>query len=161
MALYARFARVFGGDEKLREFWFDMARDEARHVGALELVSTVLGFEDKLEQQSPVSLENATIVRLRKLLDQHGKGDQEPPTLTHALAIAVDIEETEVEDLVGDMLKALQGREEYERYLRLLVHDMGDLSFMIEQYTHDPELLRRCDALVERHADALRNSRAG
>lgn len=161
MALYARFARVFAGDEKLREFWFDMARDEARHVGALELVSTVLGFEDKLEQQSPVSLENATIVRLRNLLDQHGKGDPEPPSLTHALAIAVDIEETEVEDLVGDMLKALQGREEYERYLRLLVHDMGDLSFMIEQYTHDPELLRRCDALVERHADALRNSRAG
>ena len=31
-----------------------MARDEARHVGALDLVTTVLDFEGMLDQPSPV-----------------------------------------------------------------------------------------------------------
>ncbi|MFZ1121689.1 MAG: ferritin family protein, partial [Candidatus Binataceae bacterium] len=42
MALYARFAKTFAGHPRLHEFWFGMARDEARHVGALDLVTTVL-----------------------------------------------------------------------------------------------------------------------
>lgn len=159
MRLYARFARAFAGDARLHEFWFAMARDEAQHVGALELVSTVLGFEGTLDQPSPVSFESSTVQRLRGLLQTYGSDQAAQLPIDRALGIAVDIEETELEDLVGDLLKvALQGGGEYERYLRLLVHDMGDLSYMVEQYTRDPELLRRCDQMVDRHAEALRHS---
>src|SRR5215813_7785874 len=49
MSLYARLAKLFGEEPKFQDFWFGMARDEARHVGALDLVWTVLDLEDKLD----------------------------------------------------------------------------------------------------------------
>src|SRR5437016_7615043 len=73
MALYARFSKLFARDPKLQEFWFSMARDEALHVGALDLVSTVLDFEGVLDRHSPISLEDATIVRLRELLQRSSR----------------------------------------------------------------------------------------
>jgi rubrerythrin len=158
MRLYTRLSAVFARDPKLKEFWFAMARDEALHVGALELVSTVLELEGKLELSSPISIDNATVRRLTALLERHCNDAIPSITIADALRIAVDIEESEVEDMVGDLLKATQATGEYQRYLRLLVHDLGDLSYMIEQYCHDSELLGRCDRLVNRHAEALRLS---
>jgi rubrerythrin len=156
MALYARFARSFADDPALHDFWFGMARDEARHVGALNLVSTVLEFEGMLDKPSPISLENSTIVRLRALLDRHRSEGE--VGIGRALEIALEVEETELEDLVGDLLKAVEQGDEYERCMRLLVHDLGELSYMIEQHSHDPDLLQRCDALVNRHAETLRRA---
>jgi rubrerythrin len=159
MALYASFAKVFTSDSALHEFWFGMARDEARHVGALDLVSTVLNLEGKLDQPSPVSLDDATIGRLQKLHADFENRAKPGLSLEQALRIALEVEETELEDLVADLLKALKS-DEYERCLRLLVHDLGELSYMIEQNSQDPELLRRCDELVNRHAEELRKSAA-
>ncbi len=158
MALYARFAKLFGADAKLREFWFGMARDEARHVAALDLVSTVLDLEEKLEMASPISLEDATIRRLRAILDRaeaEAGGSRNFP-LKRALETALEIEETELEDKVGYLLKALQDPEEYGRCLRLLVHDLGELSYMIERHCDDAALLQRCDAIVNHHMATLR-----
>ena len=157
MALYASFAKLFAGESALHDFWFGMARDEARHVGALDLVSTVLDLEGKLDQQSPVSLDEATIARLRELHTRFANRAKPGLSLEQALNIALEVEETELEDLVADLLKALKS-DEYERCLRLLVHDLGELSYMIEQKSQDPELLQRCDALVNRHAEELRKA---
>jgi len=159
MALYASFAKLFAGDSALHDFWFGMARDEARHVGALDLVTTVLNLEGKLDQTSPVSLDDATILRLRDLHAEFENRAKPGLSLEQALKIALEVEETELEDLVADLLKALKS-DEYERCLRLLVHDLGELSYMIEQNSQDPELLRRCDELVNRHAEELRKSAA-
>ena len=158
MALYARFAKLFANDTALQDFWFGMARDEARHVGALDLVTTVLDQEAMLDKQSPISLEDATIVRLRGLLEKSRRDAAPGITLERALRIALEVEETELEDLVSDLLKALQSPDEYERCLRLLVHDLGELSYMIERHCQDPALLSRCDALVNRHAETLRHT---
>jgi hypothetical protein len=160
MALYARFAKTFAANPRLHEFWFGMARDEARHVGALDLVTTVLDFEDMLDRPSPVALEDATIARLSALLERGTREAAGGVEIERALALALEVEETELEDKVGDLLKALQQRDEYERCMRLLVHDLGELSYMIEQYCQDPALLQRCDALVNHHAETLRRSAA-
>ena len=160
MALYARFAKTFAAHPRLREFWFGMARDEARHVGALDLVTTVLDLEGMLDRPSPVVLEDATVARLSALLDRGTREVESAMEIERALAVALEVEETELEDKVGDLLKALQQRDEYERCMRLLVHDLGELSYMIEQYCQDPALLQRCDALVNRHAETLRLSAA-
>ena len=160
MALYARFAKLFASEPALHEFWFGMARDEARHVGALDLVSTVLDFEGVLDKPSPIPLLAGTIERLRKLLDRYLGEPDSAFDLGRALAIAVEVEETELEDMVGDLLKALQEHDEYERCQRLLVHDLGELSYMIEQYCQDAALLQRCDELVDHHAETLRNKAA-
>jgi hypothetical protein len=157
MELYARLGKLYAREPEIRDFWLGMARDEARHVGALELVSTILGLDDKLDQPSPVSLEDSTIVRLRDLLERHRRDIRPGLPIADALRIAVELEETELEDLVADLLKAVQATDEHRRSLRLLVHDLGELSYMIERNCQDPELLQRCDALVERHAEALRH----
>jgi rubrerythrin len=160
MALYARFANIFRHDPKLHEFWFSMARDEARHVGALALVSTVLELEGVLDQLSPIATRAGEVERLRALLAHYLDEPAEVVTLTRALAIALEVEETELEDMVGDLLRALKRNDEYERCQRLLVHDLGELSYMIEQHCHDPALLQRCDELVNHHAETLRNRAA-
>ncbi|HEY9157747.1 hypothetical protein [Candidatus Binatus sp.] len=158
MALYARFAKIFAREPGMQDFWFAMARDEARHVGALDLVATVLDQESMLDKPSPISLEDATIVRLRALLEKSQRDAMPGIKLERALEIALDVEETELEDLVSDLLKALQAPDEYERCLRLLVHDLGELSYMIERHSANPALLSRCDALVNRHAETLRHT---
>ncbi|HVN27412.1 MAG TPA: hypothetical protein VMT64_02940 [Candidatus Binataceae bacterium] len=157
MALYAGFAKLFATDPKLHEFWFGMARDEARHVGALDLVSTVLDLEGKLDQPSPVSLDDAAITRLKALHAGFEKRARPGLNLEQALEIALEVEETELEDLVADLLKA-SNSDEYERCLRLLVHDLGELSYMIEHNAENAELLHRCDELVNRHAEELRKA---
>jgi hypothetical protein len=158
MALYARFAKIFRDHPTQHEFWFGMARDEARHVGALELVATVLAFEGALEQPSPVPMQDEAIARLRALIERHLMAPAEKIGIEQALAIALEVEETELEDLVGDLLRALQHHDEYARCQRLLVHDLGELSYMIEQCCHDPALLQRCDELVNHHAETLRKA---
>ncbi len=155
MLLYARFARLFARDRQLHEFWFGMARDEARHVGALDLVSTVLELEGKIDQPSPVALDASTVAKLKLLHANFGAEAKPGLPIGQALGIALEVEETELEDLVADLLKAVKS-DEYERCLRLLVHDLGELSYMIERHCQDPRLLQRCDALVNRHAEALR-----
>ena len=160
MALYARFAKTFATHPRLHEFWFGMARDEARHVGALDLVATVLDFEGMLDRASPVALDDATVARLAALLERGAREAASGLAIERALALALEVEETELEDKVGDLLKALQQHDEYERCMRLLVHDLGELSYMIEQYCQDPALLQRCDELVNHHAETLRLSGA-
>jgi rubrerythrin len=158
MALYVRLAKIFAHEPERQDFWFGMARDEARHVGALDLVGSVLEQEGILDKECPVSLEDATIVRLRGLLDKFQREAAGQVAFDRALEMALELEETELEDVVSDLLKALQEPDEYERCLRLLVHDLGELSYMIERHAANPGLLARCDALVNRHAETLRKS---
>jgi rubrerythrin len=157
MALYARLAKLFAAERKLQDFWFGMARDEARHVGALDLVWTVLDLEGKLDAPGPISLEDSAIVKLRELLARFHREAKPGLRIQRALQMALEVEETELEDLVADLLKAVQAPDEYERCLRLLVHDLGELGYMIEHNCQDSSLLARCDALCDRHAEALRH----
>src|SRR5271170_8066060 len=89
MLLYARFAKIFAEDRKLHEFWFGMARDEARHVGALDLVSTVLDLEGKLDQPSPIALDAATIDKLRLLHANFDAVAKPGLSIEHALGVAL------------------------------------------------------------------------
>jgi len=157
MALYARFAKIFNGQPRLHEFWFGMARDEARHVGALGLVATVLELEGVIDGPSPVPVQESEMTRVRAMIEHYMSEPDSAFPIERTLAIAVEIEESELEDLVGDLLKALQERGEYERCQRLLIHDLGELSYMIEQHCQDPALLSRCDDLVNHHAATLRH----
>ena len=97
---------------------------------------------------------------LREVIEHYMTQPDSAFSIERALTIAVEVEESELEDLVGDLLQALQERSEYERCQRLLVHDLGELSYMIEQYCQDPGLLSRCDGLVNHHAETLRHAAA-
>ncbi len=59
-----------------------------------------------------------------------------------------------------DMMKVVKSPEWRERAIQLLIHDLGDLSYMIERYTPNEMLLARADALVERRVGGLGRRRA-
>jgi hypothetical protein len=62
---------------------------------------------------------------------------------------------------VLDLLSALKGEHERERAMKILIHDLGDLSFMIERYSANRALLAKGDKLIEQRVNRLRNPSAG
>ncbi len=158
MELYCRFEIQFPEPQAVRMFWLDMAEHESRHVGALALVAGLLESQT-LRGLPPVpTTAHRHIARLRGLLDETEAEVASGVSLTRAFELTLEIESSEVEDLVLDLLQLLRGAQKRERAARSLLHDLSDLSFMIERYADDPSLLRRADRIIERelrrHEDA-------
>jgi len=157
MLLYCKFESRFGAVEELRAFWFEMAQHESRHFGALALVAGLLDRSWKPGFQTVTLLAPARVQHLRRLLRRfHAEADKEL-SIDRAFAMAVQLEGSEIEDVVLDLLHALRGESEHERAIRALMHDLGDLGYMIEKHSADPELLARADRLLERQVGRLRS----
>lgn len=156
MRLYCQFENRFSEPEEVRAFWFDMAQHESRHYGALALVKGLLDSAPTRTLPAPVALERERLLHLRRLLAALEREARAGVTLQRAFEMALEVEGSEVEDLVLDLLSALKGEAERERAVQLLIHDLGDLSYMIEKYTRDRKLLARVDSLIENEVARLR-----
>ncbi len=147
MGIYVRLAAAFPDNTELREFWMSMARHEAGHVGALELFAVLLqnsADELSVSDQSGQQLEEAEAT-IEALYEEAGAG----VTVERAFEIALDLEGSELEDLVLDLIGCLGDAPQRDQAEKMLLHDLSDLSLMIEKYSHDEELLARADQLVE------------
>ena len=160
MTLYTAFVSQHGADPELAKFWLTMARHEAGHFGALALVESMIQNDPNLEVGRKVWFDEVTVVRLRSLLGAYLREAQRPVTVERALEMAIDLESSELEDVVVDLMQVVKDTVWREQAIHFLIHDLGDLSYMIECYCQDQSLLSRCDELVERHAEALRQSSA-
>ncbi len=165
MELYCRFELLFCEPEPVKMFWLDMAEHESRHVGALALVAGLLECDSRRQMPLVSATAARHVARLESLLDSaEGEADA-GLSLTRAFEIALDIESSEIEDLVLDLLQVLRGGTERERAARSLIHDLGDLSLMIERFGNDPKLLARADRVVEselkRHGETARRLVSG
>jgi hypothetical protein len=156
MQLYCRFEALFPEPKQVHRFWFDMAQHESRHFGALGLVAGLLESAPERTLPAAPSLRREHVVHYRELLSRAEAEARKGVTLTRAFEIALELEGSEIEDLVLDLLQALKGEMERERAVQLLIHDLGDLSFMIERYARSPSLLARADAMVEQQLARLR-----
>lgn len=150
MALYAEFVRIFADDPELRQFWFHMARHEAAHCGALMLVDCVLRNDPDLGGETKVLFDTSTGIRLRSLLAGYRRELRRGITRERAFEMAVDLESSELEDVVVDLLQVVQDPGWRDQAVKMLIHDLSDMSYMIEKHTKDERLLARADALVER-----------
>jgi hypothetical protein len=155
MQIYCRFEDAFAEPEEVRAFWFVMARHESQHFGALALVAALLGGNRQrpLPAAPPVTAEQ--VEQFRSILDRLEEEARGSVSLPRALEMAVEIESSEVEDLVLALLSLLKGARERERAVRSLIHDLGDLSYMIEKYARDRGLLARVDSLIEEQVERL------
>ena len=148
MSTYVKLAAAFKSESELHDFWMSMARHEAGHVGALELLEVMLERAETppaAPTVGPAAAEaEATIERVHKEADG-------PVSVARAFELAIELESAEVEDLVLDLFATLGDAEERDQAEQMLVHDLSDLSLMIEKHTGDEALLARADALVERH----------
>lgn len=154
MALYAGFLSTFSEDEELRNFWFNMARGEAGHCGALLLVECILREAPGADGGAKIRFDMSTGVRLRSLLAGYRREQRRGVSIERAFEMAVDLEGSELEDVVVDLLQVVPDRGWRDRAVKMLVHDMGDLSYMIERHTRNADLLARADALVEHRASS-------
>jgi len=154
MDLYVVFVAAFPRPEEVRNFWFTMARHEAFHCGALLLVESVLR-NDARSGQASVRFDAKTVARLRALLAAYMREARRGVTLERALEMAIDLEASELEDVVADMLKVVKNPQWRDRAIQLLIHDLGNLSYLVERHTGNEQLLARADALVERRVGAL------
>lgn len=160
MRLYCRFESRFAEPAEVRRFWFDMAQHESNHFGALALVAALLDETPGRALASVPSLTRAHVERVRTQLDRIETEAAGGVTLPRALALALEVECSEIEDLVLDLLTAFKGSVERERAVKLLIHDLGDLSYMIEKYTTDQTLLARADHVIECEVSRLRGRAA-
>ena len=159
MALYCRFESLFPEPEEVRAFWFDMAQHESRHFGALALVAGLLDSTPKRSLPAAPALTRAHVLRFQKLLADAEAETRRGLTLSRAFELTLSIEGSELEDLVLDLLSAVRGERERERAVQLLIHDLGDLSYMIEKYGDSGALLSEADRCIEQHLARLRRSR--
>jgi len=150
MALYTLFVRTFKAPPDLRRFWFNMARHEAGHCGTLSLVESLVEMQPRLMGSRTVSFDPQIVVRLRSLLTAYLAEAKRGAGLERAFEMALDIESSEFEDVVVDLLQFIRDPLWHDEAMQLLIHDVGDLSYMIEKFTHNEALLRRADELVER-----------
>jgi rubrerythrin len=150
MALYVAFVKAFPRPDEVRNFWFTMARHEAGHCGALALVESIIESDPRAAAKTRVWFDPRTVTRLRSLLTAYLREAREGVTLERAFEMAIDLEASELEDVVVDMMKVVKNPEWRSRGIQLLIHELGDLSYMIERHTPNEALLARADALVER-----------
>jgi len=160
MALYTRFARVFDEHEELRTFWFTMARHEAGHLGALHMVESILENEPDLAEHTKVWFDPSTVVRLRSLLSVYSREAAKGISVERAFEMAIDLEGSELEDVVVELLHVVREKAVRDQAIKLLIHDLSDLSYMVEKFTQNEALLARADELVDRRIDTLRVSPA-
>jgi hypothetical protein len=159
MALYVAFVKAFPRPEEVRNFWFGMARHEAAHCGALALVEGILESDPRAAAKTRIWFDPTTATRLRSLLTAYLREARSGVTLERAFEMAIDLEASELEDVVVEMMKVVKSPEWRQRAIQLLIHDLGDLSYMIERHTPNESLLARADALVERRVGGLRHAR--
>ena len=156
MQLYCRYENLFPAPDKVRAFWFDMAEHESRHYGALAMVAGLLESAPERTLPAAPALTRAHVDHLRTLLDRAEAEAQPGITLNRAFEAALAIESSEIEDLVLDLLSALKGERERERAAQILIHDLGDLSYMIEKFGSSRTLLAQVDELIEQRLNRLR-----
>ena len=156
MQLYCRYETRFQHPAEVRRFWFEMAEHESRHFGGLAMVASLLECTPERTLPAAPALTRAHVEHLRALLDKAEAEAQTDISLTRAFATALEIECSEIEDLVLDLLTVLKGERERERAVQLAMHDLGDLSYMIERFGNDRALLARVDRLIEQQVTRLR-----
>src|SRR5262249_27437511 len=160
MALYVGFVQAFPRPEEVRNFWFSMARHEAGHCGALALVEAIVESDPARAKTARVWFDEGTVARLRALLTAYLREVRAGGvSVERAFEMAIDVEASELEDVVVDMLSVVRSPRWRERAIQLLLHDLGDLSYMVERYTKNEALLARADALIERHLGGLKRRR--
>ena len=156
MQLYCMYETRFQHPAEVRRFWFDMAEHESRHFGGLAMVAGLLESTPERTLPAAPALTREHVERLRARLDQAEVEARTDISLTRAFETALEIECSEIEDLVLDLLTALKGERERERAVQLAIHDLGDLSYMIERHSKDRALLARVDRMIEKQVHRLR-----
>jgi hypothetical protein len=101
--VYFRFSHLFMGRPQLRDFWWEMARQEEQHGLILQACKVVIqNYED--EKVDPlISRENAQ--RLREVIQSYLNRGIPSITVDEAFKIALEIETSEIDAIYSKLLQ--------------------------------------------------------
>lgn len=146
MGLYTRLAATFRDEPELHRFWMSMARHEAGHVGALALVAALL---EQAGESLHLIVDDTVVREAGAVIEGLHAESAKPVSVDRAFEIAVELESLELEDLVLDLVHILSDPAARNQAEQMLLHDLSDLSLMIEKHCKGEELLAKADGLVE------------
>ena len=160
MALYMQFTRVFEDQEELRKFWFGMARHEASHLERWPSSKAWLRTTRMLQRAARSGSTPQPWFASALSLTPYSREAGKKVSVERAFEMALDVEGSELEDVVVDLLHVVREQMVRDQAVKFLIHDLSDLSYMVEKFTNDEALLARADALVDHRVDALAADRA-
>ena len=145
--IYYRFSHLFLARQELRDFWWEMAREEEQHANILRACrELILNYtDDSLDPM--ISSDNADKVaaRLQSYLDQG------TPTLAieDAFRVALEIESSEIDVIYGKLLE-LGGPQIGKTMENLGVPaavQRQKLKAALRRFCSDPELVQAAERL--------------
>jgi len=145
--IYYRFSHLFLDDGDLRDFWWEMAREEEQHACILAACRAVIVNyeEDAIDPMISQDKARELEARLRAYL---GRGTPRL-SVNDAFKIALEIEHSEIDVIYGKLLQ-LGGPQIGKTMENLGVPasvQRQKLKAALRQYCSDPELLRGAEQL--------------
>lgn len=145
--IYYRFSHLFLADPALRDFWWEMAREEEQHASILAACwEIILNYED--ETLDP-EISRDTADRLRDKLRAFLARGTPSLSVEDAFRIALDIESSEIDVIYGKLLR-LGGPQIGKTMENLGVPaavQRQKLKAALRRFCSDPDLLRAADRL--------------
>jgi hypothetical protein len=145
--IYYRFSHLFLNERELRNFWWEMAREEEQHASILAACREIIGNyeEDSLDPMLSSGKADELARRLHFFLSRG------TPTLgvEEAFKIALDIESSEIDVIYGKLLQ-LGGPQIGKTMENLGVPasvQRQKLKVSLRRFCVDPELLRAAESL--------------
>lgn len=101
--IYFRFSHLFLGNPELRDFWWEMAREEEQHACILQACRALIeNYQDETLDPT-ISHDKAEALSLR--LDAFLARGTASLTVEEAFRIALDIESSEIDAIYGKLLQ--------------------------------------------------------
>jgi len=145
--IYYRFSHLFLTHPELRDFWWDMAREEEQHASILAACrELIVNYEDEtLDPTISSDIADRLGARLRAFLDRG------TPSLgvEDAFKIALDIETSEIDVIYGKLVQL--GGPQIGRTMENLgvpaAVQRQKLKSALRRFCSDPDLLRAAEIL--------------
>ena len=145
--IYYRFSHLFLARPELRDFWWEMAREEEQHASILAACrEMIINYED--EALDP-EISSATADRLNTKLREFLARGTPSIEIEDAFRIALDIENSEIDVIYGKLVQ-LGGPQIGKTMENLGVPaavQRQKLKAALHRFCSDPELLRAADRL--------------
>ena len=145
--IYYRFSHLFLAQPELRDFWWEMAREEEQHASILAACrEIILNYE---EESLDPSINSETADRLSARLREFLARGNRSLGLEDAFRIALEIESSEIDVIYGKLLQ-LGGAQIGKTMENLGVPaavQRQKLKAALRRFCADPELLRSAERL--------------
>jgi hypothetical protein len=145
--VYFRFSHLFMGRPELRDFWWEMARQEEQH--GLILLACKLIIQNYEDEEVDPSLSRENARRLKEHVQSYLNKGTPAISVNEAFRIALDIETSEIDAIYGKLLQ-LGGPKVAQTLENLGVPasvQRQKLKGAIRQFCNDPSLIAAAEAL--------------